>query len=171
MENSIDQLYLELLKKALSFLLWTEPPMKLENTWEIRRSKVKRKIASFLSNILKRFRLQIVREHSLHENTRAEGKIWPRYADTMIGIKRLNNIQSCIENVLNNGIEGDLIETGVWRGGACIFMRGVLNVYGVKNKRVFVADSFKGLPKGEAEKYPHDKESDLYSHSILSVSR
>ena len=37
---------------------------------------------------------------------------------------------------------GDLIETGVWRGGATIFMRGVLKAHGVTDRTVWVADSF-----------------------------
>src|ERR1700735_3002333 len=39
-------------------------------------------------------------------------------AHTMIGRKRLDNIQFCIEEVIKLGIPGDLIETGIWRGGA-----------------------------------------------------
>src|SRR5215471_18609727 len=58
--------------------------------------------------------------------TRHEGREWPRDAHTMIGMERLDNLHECIERVLADGIPGDLIETGVWRGGACIFMRAVL---------------------------------------------
>ena len=43
----------------------------------------------------------------------------------MIGLKRLDNIQYCVETVLHDKIPGDLVETGVWRGGASIFMRAV----------------------------------------------
>ena len=49
----------------------------------------------------------------------------------MIGMPRLNNLQDCVEQVLADGVPGDLIETGVWRGGAAILMRGVLKAYGV----------------------------------------
>lgn len=92
---------------------------------------------------------------------------YPKEAETMIGLKRMDNIRYCIEEVLKNNISGDLIETGVWRGGACIFMRGILKVYEDKRK-VFVADSFKGFPipnneMDRAESYLHE--------SILSVSR
>jgi O-methyltransferase len=67
-------------------------------------------------------------------------------AHTMIGRKRLDNIQYCIEEVIKSGIPGDLIETGIWRGGATVFMRGVLAAYGVTDRRVWAADSFKGVP-------------------------
>ena len=163
MKNNIEQTYLDLMKKTLTFLLWPEPPVPIE----IRRSKP----AVIISNIFKKFNLQIVKKHNISEDQRVSGKIWSGYADTMIGIKRLDNIQSCIENVLNEKIEGDLIETGVWRGGGCIFMRAVLKAYGIEDRKIFVADSFKGLPKPDVGKYPLDKGDEHHTHSVLSVSR
>jgi hypothetical protein len=82
---------------------------------------------------------------------RLDGRDWPLHAHTMIGIKRLDNLQRLIERVLDDDIPGDLIETGVWRGGACIFMRGVLKAYGVTDRMVWVADSFQGFPEPERE--------------------
>jgi O-methyltransferase len=67
-------------------------------------------------------------------------------AHTMIGRKRLDNIQYCIEEVIKSKIPGDVIETGIWRGGATIFMRGVLAAYGITDRRVWAADSFQGVP-------------------------
>lgn len=80
------------------------------------------------------------------EQVRAIGRDWPLNAHTMIGIKRLENLQYCIETVIDEEIPGDFIETGVWRGGACIFMRGILRAYGVTDRAVWVADSFDGFP-------------------------
>lgn len=90
----------------------------------------------------------------------------------MIGFKRLDNLQFCIESVLRDRVEGDLIETGVWRGGACIFMRAVLAAYGVEDRKVYVADSFEGLPKpDDPEKFPADKGDKHYIHTYLAVSK
>lgn len=77
---------------------------------------------------------------------RANGKDWPVTAHTMIGLKRLDNLRSCAERVIADGVPGDFAETGVWRGGACIFLRGVLEAYGVEDRRVWAADSFQGMP-------------------------
>lgn len=74
------------------------------------------------------------------------GRDWPMTAHTMIGQARMDNLRACIETVLSQQIPGDLIETGVWRGGACIFMRGILKQH-YSTRRVFVADSFEGLPE------------------------
>jgi hypothetical protein len=65
---------------------------------------------------------------------------------TMIGRRRMDNIRFCVETTLHDGIPGDLIECGVWKGGACIFMRGILKAHGATDRTVWVADSFCGLP-------------------------
>ena len=64
----------------------------------------------------------------------------------MIGAKRMDNVRSECERVLQAGIPGDFMETGVWRGGACIMMRAVLKAYRVTDRRVIAADSFAGFP-------------------------
>jgi O-methyltransferase/8-demethyl-8-(2,3-dimethoxy-alpha-L-rhamnosyl)tetracenomycin-C 4'-O-methyltransferase len=73
--------------------------------------------------------------------------------------------------VLLDGVEGDLIETGVWRGGACILMKGILEAYGDDARRVFVADSFAGLPPPDPENFPADAGDPLHTLTDLQVSR
>src|ERR1043166_4983889 len=107
---------------------------------------------------------------TLITQNRMEGRIWPRVAHTMIGLKRLDNLEFCIEKVITNGVPGDLIETGVWRGGATIFMRAVLKAYGVTDRCVWVADSFEGLPPPDPGKYPHDEGDTLHEARELVVS-
>jgi cephalosporin hydroxylase len=133
------------------------------------REKLAIAIARGLSRITKKY--QVVINRAVDERYRKDGYIWPSYAHTMIGLKRLDNIQDCIEKVLKDGIEGDLIETGVWRGGASIFMRAVLAAYGVHDRKVFVADSFEGLPEPDIEKYPLDKGDRLHKVTYLAVSK
>jgi O-methyltransferase len=87
----------------------------------------------------------------------------------MIGLKRLDNLHACIEAVIRGQIQGDLIETGVWRGGACIFMRAALNVYGDQNRKIWVADSFEGLPRPDG-RYQQDEGDLHWTHSELVVS-
>ncbi|VEP17549.1 Demethyldecarbamoylnovobiocin O-methyltransferase [Hyella patelloides LEGE 07179] len=81
---------------------------------------------------------------------------FPGRAHTMIGFKRLDTLQKCVEDVLENDIPGDFLEAGVWRGGACIFMRAILQAYGIKDRQIWVADSFQGVPAPNAKKYPQD---------------
>ena len=79
---------------------------------------------------------------------------WPL---TMVGTRRLDNVEQCIRNVVEEGVPGDFIETGVWKGGTTIFMRGVLRALEITDRRVYVADSFEGVPAPDATKYPADR--------------
>jgi len=97
------------------------------------------------------------------------GAMWPSRAHTMVGIPRLDNIRQCVEEVLAAGIPGDLIETGVWRGGASIFMRGILKAHGVKDRVVWVADSFAGLPPADFAKYPQESSAQFERHAELAI--
>jgi O-methyltransferase len=68
------------------------------------------------------------------------------FSHTMVGRKRLDNLQNCLATVRQDNVRGDVIETGVWRGGASIFMKGCLTAWGMEDRIVWVADSFRGLP-------------------------
>lgn len=94
---------------------------------------------------------------------RARPSTNPLVAHTLIGLERLDNLQLCVEEALANDVPGDLIETGVWRGGATIFMRAILEAYGVEDRRVWVADSFEGFPPPDTERYPHDEGDRSYT--------
>lgn len=88
----------------------------------------------------------------------------PTYS--MVPVVRLDNIEHCMMDVIANGIPGDFIETGVWRGGTTIFMRALLEARGVPDRRVWVADSFEGLPEPDAEKFP--KEAKAFASKAMT---
>jgi hypothetical protein len=100
---------------------------------------------------------------------RRMGSDWPSHAHTMIGLARLRNLRELVTRVLGGKIPGDFIETGVWRGGACIYMRALLAVYGIKDRCVWVADSFEGLPPPDPAKFPADTGSHLHEIGLLAV--
>lgn len=85
----------------------------------------------------------------------------------MIGRARLSNVRTAVETVLREKIPGNLIETGVWRGGACIVMKAVLEAYEVTDRAVYLADSFKGLPITDAT----DDAAYLHDDASLAVSQ
>lgn len=95
---------------------------------------------------------------SHNSGLRAEGKDWPGQAHSMIGEARMDNIFQCVESVLAEDIPGDLVECGVWRGGASIFMRGILKYFGDTDRLVWLYDSFDGLPPPT---YPEDVKGGL----------
>lgn len=86
-------------------------------------------------------------------------------AVTMLPRARLDQLQACTEDVLRRGVPGDLLEAGVWRGGAAILMRAVLKVHGVADRKVWAADSFEGLPEPDATRFP--KEAAAYNGRVM----
>jgi O-methyltransferase len=114
--------------------------------------------------------IKAVLRGTMSPEARAEGRDWPFEAETMVGLKRLDNLQHCVTDVLVNKVPGDLVETGVWRGGSSIFMRACLKAYGDRERRVWVADSFAGLPAPDAKQYPADKDLDLSGYPELAIS-
>jgi O-methyltransferase len=76
---------------------------------------------------------------------RSAGRDWPTVAHTMVGLRRLDNVRELAQRVIDEGIPGDFIETGVWRGGCCILMRGVLAANAIQDRKVYAVDSFAGL--------------------------
>jgi O-methyltransferase len=155
------QLYIEMIKKSLMDSIYDHVgflPV-VPSTWRWRR------LVAFLA----RRGIELVRRVPVDKQKRLEGRDWPLVAHTMIGKARLDNIQSCVESVIHEGVPGDLIETGVWRGGATILMRAILKVYGVTDRKVWVADSFCGLPSPDSEKYPADADSVFHTYRELVV--
>lgn len=102
---------------------------------------------------------------------RSLGRDWPTSAVTMIGDTRMRNLRNLLELALRNKIEGDFIETGVWRGGACIYAKAVFEAYGQTERRVFVADSFRGLPPPNEIEFPQDTGDTHHFYSELAISR
>ena len=133
-------LYLDLMKRCLSNLVYEDPGRQNGET------------------------------RPFDEAARRLGLDWPTLAHSMIGWPRLENIQRCVEDVLEGGVPGDLVEAGVWRGGATIFMRAILKAHDVADRRVWVADSFEGLPPPDAASYPADSGDRHHTVRELRVS-
>ncbi len=122
-----------------------------------------------LRSVLKANRWRLTSTGGRHA-ARAEGQDWPPTAETMVGRQRLADVRWCIDQVMAQGVPGDFIETGVWRGGVTILMKGMLEAWGDTERRVWVADSFSGLPAPNVEAYPADEGHDLSQVKALQVS-
>ena len=158
----IRKMYLDLLRKHLT---------RFGDDNLVAMHVTNRPLVRWVLNILARHNIKLAREFPFDERRRTLGLDWPVAAETMIGMQRLTSLQHCAETVLVENIPGDLVECGVWRGGACILMRAVLAAYGDETRNVWVADSFAGVPPPDIEKYPADENLrlDLQSY-VLAVS-
>ena len=142
--DQIRALYLDLMRKWLTGLVYDDPAMAM--------------VHSRTEGIL-----------PFDRDTRERGLDWPANAQSMIGHKRMLQLQRAAEFVIERDIPGDFIETGVWRGGACILMRAVLKAYDVSDRKVWLADSFAGLPPPDADRYPADDGATFHKFDALMV--
>jgi hypothetical protein len=180
-------LYLDMVKLSITDSIYWDDPLAIYTFYRpgAGLASWKRFYFTFLEKLLGRYKMRLVKPYSVPwikdfsrfskeelADIRMEGDYWPVRAHTMIGPKRLDNIQFCVETVINDGIPGDLIETGVWRGGSCIFMRSILKAYGDTERTVWVADSFAGLPPPNPEAYGADAGANFHTYGdFLAVSR
>lgn len=160
--------YLDLLKKMLTDYHRLDydqyKPLYNNNaSWKLRQLKK-------LDRWLNKRGYKIFKLNPTSSTIRENGMDWPAHAETMIGLKRLNNLEYCYNLVKSQNIKGDLLEAGVWRGGASIFMAALLKTNGDKNRKVWLADSFKGLPKPNPNQYPMDQNDPLHKMEELAVS-
>lgn len=96
---------------------------------------------------------------------RKDGRDWPLFGLTMIGEERMKNIDYVIQESVRLGVDGDFVECGVWRGGASMYARAVLNAFGETERLVYLFDSFNGLPQNTS-----DNDGDFWSKmSYISV--
>ncbi|MGH2911504.1 MAG: TylF/MycF/NovP-related O-methyltransferase [Solirubrobacteraceae bacterium] len=153
--------YLDLLERALTHTLYSPTDVDVQGRRSMRR----------LKNVMRRRGIIAMFGSPQDAANRDEGRDWPIFAQTMMGCRRMSNLRACVERVLADGIQGDLIEAGVWRGGAGILMRGILRAYGILDRDVWVADSFAGLPRPDAAGHPADADADWHEWSQLAVTR
>lgn len=152
--------YLELLKKSLLNSIYEDPIIQ-ETAVSPWKGKILRRLFGETAQVFKVERFD--------QEKRNSGLDWPAFAHTMIGNKRINNLQACLEAVIADQVAGDFIETGVWRGGASIFAKGVFSAYGQTDRNVWLADSFEGLPKPDTTHYPDDDGDEHYKLDFLRV--
>ena len=159
--SSAEQLYIDLVKRGVLNLLYVDVELNPIQPY-----------GSFRSMVLKLFRkggIQLAHLRRGDYAKRVEGHDFSDVAHTMLSLKRLDNVQYCIETVLREGIPGDLIETGVMRGGTVILMRAILKAHGVTDRTVWAADSFEGLPAPDVEKYPEDASAEWHLRPLGEV--
>jgi len=124
----------------------------------------------FGRNVLKARNLMLVRKRPFDQRKRDLGEDCAVDGETMIGMERLTSLQRCVESVLTENIPGDLVECGVWRGGASILMRAVLAAYGDKTRCVWLADSFAGVPRPDSANYKADDGLRFDRFAAMAVS-
>lgn len=164
-------LYLDLMKRSLINWIYPEAERQgLAPQDKQERSLLKRGKRAFWRTLSKMGLERRRKTPPFDPERRQVGKDWPEFAHSMQGKLRLDNIQYCLETALADGIPGDFIEAGVWRGGGSILMRAILAAHGVTDRKIYVSDSFEGLPEPDADKYPADAGDRHFTWDALAIS-
>ena len=77
---------------------------------------------------------------------RRTGGDWPLVGHTMIGLVRLDVIAEQLTRIIDQGVAGDFVELGIWRGGACIFAQSLFRFRGQTSRKVIGMDVFDRMP-------------------------
>ncbi len=74
---------------------------------------------------------------------------------TLTSVERMHALYEAIRHVVRNGLPGDLVECGVWRGGSCMLMAHTLLALGDTSRKIYLYDTFAGMTRPD--------EADLHS--------
>ncbi|MGN6252661.1 MAG: TylF/MycF/NovP-related O-methyltransferase [Marmoricola sp.] len=162
-------LYLDLMKRSLTGALAEDNDSILGGVRTAGSPSRVKRAADVLGKLAQRANVEIALKKPYDPRVREIGMDWPARAESMIGLRRMDNIQQCIASIVEDEVPGDLIETGVWRGGAVIFMQANLKAWGATDRRIFAADSFQGLPRPNVAEYPADEGDTFYQQTGLGV--
>ncbi len=181
-EATLRELYLDLVKRSLTGALAEDNDTILGGARSVgtgtlgepglnraTATQALKRGAHAAGRLANKFNLEIAYKRPYSAELREVGQDWPSRSESMIGLRRMDNIQEAIATIEAEDVPGDLIETGVWRGGATIFMRANLKAWGDTERKVWVADSFQGLPEPDAERYAADAGDTHYKWSGLAV--
>jgi len=159
--------YVELLKQVISGRFHRENGMRINYLLDVKYGSQSFDLKSLIDVRMRAAPVLEAIERDADEQGHYRERIFG-FPYSMLGQKRLYNVEAVIRTVLKENIPGDFLEAGVWRGGACIFARLLLNYLDPAGGRhVFVADSFEGLPPSDHEA---DKPFPFHLDPSLSAS-
>ncbi len=166
-DASVADAYIELMRGCLTRTLFPQQYQRFNpgrGTWKNRLYEPARML-------LARWGLELVRKAPRDSEAIRHGRTYAVDAETMVGLRRLDNVEACVTTALREAVPGDLVETGVWRGGTVIYLRALLRAHGDRERRVWAADSFEGLPKPDSARWPADVDNTLWTLPALAVSQ
>jgi O-methyltransferase len=163
--------YLGLLKRCLTASIYSESGWQLIEGPMPHQSGVIPWLKRTIVSALAKRGIRLVRTTPMNPTNREQGLDWPLFGFTMVGSKRIENIQNCVETCLRENVPGDFVETGVWRGGSCILAKAIFQLHGVNDRQIWCCDSFEGMPKPGAKDLSIDRTSDFSDRALITVSQ
>ncbi|MGB0697363.1 MAG: TylF/MycF/NovP-related O-methyltransferase [Rhodospirillaceae bacterium] len=82
---------------------------------------------------------------------------------TMTSDNRGYGLYSAVCHVLDHGIPGDFVESGVWRGGSAMLIAALLAKRGVTDRALYLFDTFDGMTA------PSSRDKDLFGNPAAQL--
>lgn len=169
---NLEDRYLETLKRMLC-----RYDLEGDGTWAPigffggvrKRDRLLIRVIDGISELLLPKEIRLAKFYPYFQEHRYSGKDWPYHAETMVGLSRLNQMHRALESIEDEGIPGHVLEAGVWRGGVGIFSAAFLSLRAENTRKVYLADSFSGLPK-PSEQFEQDRSDIHHTIGYLSAS-
>jgi O-methyltransferase len=168
---SEQEAYLSLLKRCLTASIYEESGWQLIEGPMPHQTGIVASAKRAIVSALQKRGIRLVRTTPMKLINREQGLDWPLFGLTMVGGRRLENLQQCVEACLRENVPGDFVETGVWRGGSCILAKAVFRMHGVNDRIVWLCDSFEGMPKPGGKDLAIDRASDFSDRTLITVSQ
>jgi len=70
---------------------------------------------------------------------------------TMTSIERMYALYTATRHVVENGVAGDFVECGVWRGGSIMLIAHTLQLLGEHDRAIWLYDTFDGMTPPTAD--------------------
>jgi O-methyltransferase len=162
--------YIELLKQTLTGAAYEESAWRLIDGFRTGRQDPIRMLRRWILKLFAKRGYLMVQAREYDPVKRDTGTDWPLFGYSMVGKQRLDQLEFAIRAIVSEKIPGDFLEAGVWRGGAAMFMKAVLNSLGETDRKIWLADSFEGLPKPRLAPDKKNRHHDLSRCDYLKVS-
>ena len=161
----------ELASKRCEYQSKLENKLGIFNDKNMQMTKSELHLARLYINTIK---LSITNTFYIQYKALIDGSDWPpaglTQAITMVGIRRVDNLQMILEDIIVRGLNGDFIELGVWKGGICILATSIFHAYKQYNRRVFLADSFEGIPPANLKEFAAGEKIQGWEFAHLLIS-
>lgn len=101
--------------------------------------------------LIRKSRLELVNFADLEQDK----NFWKLYekikAFSLVPAERCYALYQSVHYILQNNIPGDFVECGVWKGGSAMLMAECLLQAGVRDRKLWLYDTFEGMSKPGAE--------------------
>ncbi len=116
-------------------------------------------VKGIVKNLLAKFNLRLISDKQYVYNEAVPNELEPEFLDiyqkcrpyTMTSLERMYAAYKAADYVISNAVPGSIVECGVWKGGSTMIMIHTLLARGIKDRAVYLYDTFEGMPEPTAK--------------------